>query len=184
MVRTRKKIKLLGKKPGPKVEFSKAKLEQVELLAKLGATNNQLAEFFDKNSSTIDSWIKNNKEFRKARKKGGMVADLKVIQCMFKRATGYDYTEEQVLIINGKIKKVKVKKHAIPSEKSILAWLTNRQRLLWTNSYANLNVNYKGSIEHTHKTVKELQLNDLSKEAQDLIFEISQQQVLDGNRDN
>ncbi len=184
MVRKRKTVQKQHKKPGPKIQFSKAQLEQVELLAKLGATNNQLAEFFNKNHSTIDNWIKKSKEFRKARKKGGMVADLKVIQCMFKRATGYDYTEEQIVMVNGNVKKVKVKKHAIPSEKSILAWLTNRQRLLWTNSYANISVSHKGNIEHTHKKVEELHMKELSKEAQDLIFEISQQQLIDGNRDN
>ena len=55
-------------KRGPTSIFLPGMLRKVTLLAKLGATNKTFAEFFEKDISTIEYWIKNAPEFKKARK--------------------------------------------------------------------------------------------------------------------
>lgn len=178
---TRKDKQTRRKKPGPKREFSEAMLAQVELLAKLGASNKQLSVFFDKDVTTIDNWIKYCPEFREARKRGGMYADLKVVESLYKRATGYDFIEEEIRQVGGRLMKIKKKVHIVPDVKAITVWLTNRQRELWANTKA---IEHSGSINHIHNRLEDIPIEQLSPGAQELLFEITNQQLTDGTRSN
>lgn len=181
IIMTRKRKKEERKKPGPKLSFSNQFLYQIKLLAMLGATNKQIALFFAKDPTTIENYIQKYPEFRDARKQGGMVADLKVVQSLFKRATGYDFVEQQLVMVLGQPVKVKVKKHIIPDVKAIMLWLTNRQRALWTNSSQ---VRVSGEVSHKHYNVEDIPVEKLSKKSQELLFEIGKEQLTNGVRDN
>jgi hypothetical protein len=163
-------------KPGPKSEFTPGTLRKVTLLAKLGATNQVLAEYFEKDISTIDNWIQNNKEFRAARKKGGLTADMKVVASFFQRAVGYDFIEEQVVNHKGVPVVIKVKKHVVPDVKACHIWMVNRQKAHWANNTTQ-NVNVKGNVNHNHNNIQEVPIQDLSKDARKLLFEITNKQL-------
>ena len=172
-------------KTGPKSLFPPGMLRKVTLLAKLGATNKTFAEFFEKDISTIENWIKNAPEFKKAKNKGGIVADMKVIASFFQRAIGYDYTEQQIVQCKGVPVAIDVKKHVISDVKACQMWLANRQRELWAvNTIKDIRV--QGNINHNHHDVKDIpDIKTLSKQARKIVFEISQKQLaLSGTSDN
>ena len=73
----------------------------------LGATNDELAEFFDVSPSTIDNWIAEPSPIsRHAVKSGRVVADAKVARGLYARAVGYDRKVEREVILGGELKPV------------------------------------------------------------------------------
>lgn len=67
--------------------------EQVEKLCKLGATDKEIADFFDVAESTINLWKTEHPGFSESIKKGKLVADAEVAEALHKRALGYQYRE-------------------------------------------------------------------------------------------
>lgn len=117
---------------GRKTDF---KLEYVELgfnYALMGATDAELATFFNVSERTINVWKKKHKEFYSALKKGKNVADAKVASKLYSRAIGYDYDENHVEKKGRKILKRKIiKKHMAPDTTAGIFWLKNRQPDKW-----------------------------------------------------
>jgi hypothetical protein len=62
--------------------------KDVYRLCLLGASQSQIAEFFDVGPQIIDKWAKLHPAFGSALRRGRMEADAKVAYSMFKRATG------------------------------------------------------------------------------------------------
>jgi len=115
-------------------------------LCLLGCTDQQLADFFEVAIDTINYWKKQYPEFLNTLKAGKIKADAEVAATLFKRAKGYQYTEEtfekvdskEVLDITGTdaitqpaYKKKIVTKHLPGDVGAIVMWLKNRQRMLW-----------------------------------------------------
>lgn len=173
------------RRTGPTRYFTFKTLRETELLAKLGATNQQLAEFFKVNITTIEYWLQNYPQFRKAKEKGGIVADMKVANALYKRAVGYDYEEKEYIRKFGRLILNKVMhKKMPPSEKAINTWLRNRQRELWSEAGRfTVDQHVHGSVQHTH-THKDIDLEELSDQARELMFEIGMKQLGTGERDN
>jgi hypothetical protein len=177
-----KKKTFSTKKTGPKPEFTKYSLEKVRILAMLGATNQTFADFFEVNITTIEYWIKHYPDFREAKKAGGISADMRVVASLYQRAVGYDFEEEQVFQVRGKLKKIKVQKHVIPSERAISQWLTNRVPEQWSNKAT---IQHQGQVNHLHHhKVEEIPVNELKPDTQEMLFEILQKQLQEGDRSN
>lgn len=86
---------------GRPTKYKPAFNQKAYKLALLGATNEEMAEFFDVNVDTIYEWKKQYKAFSDAIKKGGINADTEVSKSLFKRATGYTYLETTFEIVAG-----------------------------------------------------------------------------------
>ncbi len=161
--------------------FTKKMLQQVSMLSMLGATNEQIAIFFGKDMQTIDRWMSRYPEFREARQRGGMEADMKVAASVYMRATGFHYTEEELKYVNKEWLLFKVRKYSVPDTSAQQFWLKNRQR----NNWADLRkVEHGGTVTQEHKRVEELDVKRLSEKAQKLLFEITKEQMTDGTRSN
>jgi hypothetical protein len=65
-------------------------------LCERGATNGQLARFFNVSVSTIWLWRLANEDFSNAVQLGKKVADDRIEQALFDRAAGYDYDTVKV----------------------------------------------------------------------------------------
>lgn len=78
---------------GRPTEYKPEYCEQVEKLCKLGATDKEIADFFDVSEQTINTWKSEYPEFLESVKAGKIKADAEVAQSLFKRATGYQYKE-------------------------------------------------------------------------------------------
>jgi len=164
--------------------FTNGMLGQTEMLAKLGATNEIIAKFFGVGLSTIESWARNCPEFRDAKKKGGIVADMNVVGSLYKRAIGFSYEEKeykQIMDTQGNpTDKVLIKtvvKHVVPDTKAINTWLRNRQREFWSEAAFRVDQYIHGSVDHNHREVKDIPIEELSKKEQDLVFGIAVKQL-------
>jgi hypothetical protein len=73
-----------------KTKFKPEFVEQARKLCLLGATDDQLASFFDVATSTISKWKLDFPEFAEALKGGKVGADMEVAASLYKRATGGD----------------------------------------------------------------------------------------------
>jgi len=108
-------------------------------MAAMGATNEEIADAIGVSKRTIIRWAKEHESFGKALAEGKGVSDAKVIRSLYKRATGYDYTEEKKIVEvdkNGNVKPVRVettKKHVPPDVAAQCFWLKNRQRGKWAD---------------------------------------------------
>ncbi|MBY0473696.1 MAG: hypothetical protein K2Q13_01390 [Nitrosomonas sp.] len=111
----------------------------------LGATDTQLAEFFNVAESTINLWKKKQPEFANALRRGKMLADAEVAHALFKRATGYSHAETHIACHEGKIIKTEISKNYAPDTTACIFWLKNRQPKNWRDKVeskqeVNLNV--------------------------------------------
>ena len=106
-------------------------------MAAMGATNEEIAEAMGISKRTILRWAKDHESFGKALAEGKGVSDAKVVRSLYKRATGYEYTETKKTVEydkEGNIKPVKVeetKKVVPPDVTAQIFWLKNRQRQNW-----------------------------------------------------
>lgn len=78
---------------GRPTEYQSIYCEQVEKLCKLGATDKEIADFFEVDESTINRWKLEYHEFCESIKKGKIIADAEVANSLHKRAIGYRYDE-------------------------------------------------------------------------------------------
>lgn len=116
--------------------------EQVEKLCKLGATDSELADFFEVEESTINNWKIAHPEFLESIKRGKTLADANVADRLYQRATGYTHDAVKIFPTGGESEdvdgnKVKgplivpYKEHYPPDTAAAIFWLKNRQRKKW-----------------------------------------------------
>lgn len=125
-----------GRPPKYKPAFA----EQAAKLCNLGATNEDLADFFAVSIRTIIRWTTEHEEFCHAVKEAKEVADQRVERSLYQRAVGYTFDSEKVF--NGKdgIVRTDTREHIPPDVTAQIFWLKNRQRERWRD---------KQDVEHT-----------------------------------
>jgi hypothetical protein len=125
------------KKPkGPAGRPTDFKPEYVDLAYKfslLGATDIDLAKFFDVSEDTIYSWKKVHNNFSEAIKDGKERADANVSSRLYSRAMGYSHEAVKIFADpkTGSEHIVKFTEHYPPDTAAAIFWLKNRQRGRW-----------------------------------------------------
>ena len=111
-------------------KYKKEYNEQAEKLCRLGATDIQLADFFNVTEKTLNNWKHDHPSFLQSLKSKSFSDDL-VEQSLYKRAVGY-YVEEETEEVDaqGGIKTKKVKKH-VADTTAMIYWLNNRKPDKW-----------------------------------------------------
>ena len=133
---------ILGRRTTHKPEYNK----QAYRLCLLGATDKDLAAFFQVTEQTINNWKKDHKDFFESLKDGKEIADAKVGEKLFQRATGYEHQEDKVFCnSSGEVTVVPTTKHYAPDPTSMIFWLKNRRPDLW-----------RDRVEHTGADGKDL----------------------------
>jgi len=147
-----------GRPSSFKPEFA----DQAEALARLGATDKEMAAFFDVSESTLANWKLSQPEFLEALKRGKIVADMRVTNSLHKRAQFHEYEEEQAIKVkdivygeNGKkiseterVEVVTVKKVLPPSDMAMIYWLNNRRKEQWRQ---RIDHEHSGNVNVTHE---------------------------------
>ena len=105
--------------------------EQAYNYCLLGATDNELALFFDVCVATINNWKNDYPEFLDALKRGKEMADARVARALFSRATGYSHEDVDIKMYDGEIIETPTVKHYPPDATSMIFWLKNRQPEKW-----------------------------------------------------
>lgn len=129
---------------GRPTKYLKAYADQARKLCILGATDIQLATFFEVSESTISLWKVTHPEFSEAVKGAKIFADAQVAEALYKRALGFTYQEttfERLVtdktadepISTSLYKKKVVIKTVVPDAGAAMNWLSNRQKELWRN---------------------------------------------------
>ena len=109
---------------------------------RLGATDPELAEFFDVCRDTIITWRHEHQEFSDAIRVGKDSFDLaKVEGALVHRALGYDHKELKLFSHEGSVTDEReIVKHYPPDTAALIFWLKNRQPGRWRD---------KQEIDHT-----------------------------------
>jgi len=106
--------------------------EQAYKLCLLGATDKDLANFFEVEEPTINNWKKEYPDFFQSLKAGKQVADSVIATKLFHRAKGYEHVETITASFQGKITDQRdVIKHYAPDTTAAIFWLKNRQPEKW-----------------------------------------------------
>lgn len=116
---------------GQPTKYRKHFKAQAAKLCELGATNPQLAEFFDVSISTITQWLQTHKEFSTAVKKGRSHVDAQVEKSLYQRALGYSHPDVHISTHEGRVIVTDITKHYPPSEVACIFWLKNRKPAEW-----------------------------------------------------
>lgn len=108
-------------------EYKDEYCEQVEKLCKLGATDKEIADFFDVDERTINRWKVDFPEFCQSIKKGKIIADAEVANSLFKKATGFTNSEVKIFQYEGEAIVVPFTAYYPPDTAAINIWLKNRR---------------------------------------------------------
>ena len=120
-------LKAVGR-PG---KFGQIKIPQLRKILALGATDEQIADFFGLKYSTFKSYKTQHPDFLAALKKWKEEADKRVEDSLFHRALGYSHPSEEIHIIKNKVVRVAIVKHYPPDTTAQIFWLKNRQSQDW-----------------------------------------------------
>ena len=121
-----------------KPEFAK----QAAKLAELGATDQELADFFEIEVRTLYRWKHDHDEFCQALKSGKDIADERVERSLYQRAIGYEQDEVKIFMPSGATKPIYADYRAkiAPDVTAAIFWLKNRRSQDWRD---------KQDIEHS-----------------------------------
>jgi hypothetical protein len=104
---------------------------QVKKLCRLGATNEEIAEFFEVAVSTIHEWRAEYPAFSDALKAGKATADAEVAHKLFRRATGYSHQATKFFMFEGAVITEDFTERYPPDTTACIFWLKNRRPDLW-----------------------------------------------------
>lgn len=113
-------------------KYNESYVEKAYKLCLLGATDKEVANFFEVDEATITRWKIRHPEFCTSLKRGKVDADAVVASKLYHRAIGYDHTEIITASFQGKITDTMVVvKHYPPDTTAAIFWLKNRQPAKW-----------------------------------------------------
>lgn len=107
--------------------------EQAKKLCVLGATDQEVADFFEIDVRTVYRWKHDHDEFCQALKAGKDVADERVERSLYQRAIGYEQDEVKIFMPGGADQPVYAPFRAkiSPDTTACIFWLKNRRRGEW-----------------------------------------------------
>ena len=136
-------------------------IPQVAKLCDLGATNDQIADFFGVSTDTLEDWTVRHEELAEVMRIGKAPADNRVERRLYERAVGYDYVEEVVAKSPEGPVILQVKKHQPPDIAAMKIWLLNRKRHEWSD---RREIAIEGNVRVQHKTIDPALLTDEQRE--------------------
>lgn len=137
---------------GAPTKFKSEYCEQVRKLALLGATDAEIAEFFDVCEATINNWKIDFPEFLESLRAGKIKADSEIANSLYERAKGAEWEEEVAFKVKSiayekgkkiseeeRIETATVTRRAPPDTQAASLFLRNRRHKDW-----------KEKVEHEH----------------------------------
>lgn len=118
---------------------------QAQKLAALGATDREVAEFFEVDERTLNRWKHTQPEFCQALKVGKDAADERVELSLYRRAVGYSHDAVKIFMPAGAEKPVYAPytEHFPPDTTAAIFWLKNRRKEDWRDKQE---VEYTGGV--------------------------------------
>lgn len=105
---------------------------EAKKLAKLGATDIQIADFFGVDVRTVSLWKITHKEFSQSLKAGKDELDARVEQSLYHRAMGFERDSVKIFLNKqGEPVTVPFREVVPPDTTACIFWLKNRKRDQW-----------------------------------------------------
>lgn len=121
-------------------KFKPEFVDQARKLGELGATDREIADFFEVDERTIHRWKLDFPEFCQSLKVGKGVADDRVEQALYRRAIGYSHDAVKIAVnAQGEVTQVPFTEHYPPDTTATIFWLKNRRKDQW-----------RDKMEHEH----------------------------------
>jgi len=106
--------------------------EQARKPCLLGATDQELADFWGIAVSTLYLWKRDHAEFSEATIRGKILADAEVASKLFERAIGYQHGATKLYRNeDGTVNRVEYQVHHAPDTQAASLWLRNRRKQDW-----------------------------------------------------
>ena len=118
---------------GRPTKYQDAFADQAAKLCQLGATDQEIADFFEVDVRTIYRWKADNDEFCQSLKAGKESADDRVERSLYQRAIGYEQDEVKIFMQGGASEPVYAPFRAkvAPDVTAAIFWLKNRRSQEW-----------------------------------------------------
>lgn len=163
---------------GRPTEYKREYNDQAYKLCLLGATDNDLADFFNVTEQTINNWKKEYEEFFESINAGKEIADMDVAFSLHQGTKDRIVTEKKGFKVkkvyydeNGKrVEEERIEmideERVIPSDfRNVQFWLKNRKPKQWRD---------KQEIDHTTKG-KEINTSNLSEDERKVLLKIARE---------
>lgn len=118
---------MTGRPSDYKPEYAEEARKQCEE----GATDQELADYFEVSARTLYRWKNRYPEFCQALKASKATADERVERSLFERAVGYERDEVDIRVVGGEIVQTTVRKFYPPDTTAAIFWLKNRRPDEW-----------------------------------------------------
>ena len=119
------------KKTGRPSKYKAAYNKQAHKLCLLGATDKELADFFEVSESTLNLWKLKKRGFSESLKEAKEEADAKVVKSLYQRARGYEHEATHFSAYEGDVTATTYTKHYAPDTTACIFWLKNRDKDNW-----------------------------------------------------
>ncbi len=121
--------------PGRPTNYKPEFVEQARKLAELGATDREVAEFFEIDERTVYRWQHDHPDFCQALKVGKETADDRVEKSLYRRAIGYSHDAVHIAQFQGDPVIVPYVEHHAPDTTACIFWLKNRRKAEWRDRH-------------------------------------------------
>lgn len=134
-------------KMGRPTEYKSAYADGARKLALLGATDAEVADFYDVDVRTIYRWKNTHDDFCQALKAGKEQADDRVERSLYHKAIGYEQEEVKIFMPAGADKPVYAPFIAkiAPDTTAAIFWLKNRRKDDWRDRHDHTHANPDGT---------------------------------------
>lgn len=100
-------------------------------VAQLGATDIEIADVLNIDVRTLYRWKNEHAAFCQALKVGKKIADAKVEESLYRRATGYSHPAVKIMSYEGQSFTEEYTEHHPPDTTACIFWLKNRKPQDW-----------------------------------------------------
>lgn len=116
-------------------------VKQAAKLAKLGATDIEIADFFGVAEATLNNWKNSQPGFLESLKVAKEEADQRVERSLYRRALGFEHEAVKIFCSkDGEVTQVPYREVVPPDTTACIFWLKNRKKDQWRD---------KQDLEHT-----------------------------------
>lgn len=133
---------------GRKSTYDPKYAAQADKLCRMGATDIELADFFDIEVRTLYRWKHDHEAFGQAIRAGKDALDDRVERSLYNRAVGYSYEAVKIFMPAGAKEPVYApyREHVPPEPGAALNWLKNRRADVWREK-SEVDVNVRDMAE-------------------------------------
>jgi hypothetical protein len=134
-----------GKHPGGRTpKYRGEMVHQAKVMARIGATEADIAEALRIDPLTLMRWKSEHPQFCRALTPGKAAADKRVEASLY-------HPDTHIAVVEGKIVKTEIIRHYPPAEGAMKLWLTNRQPRKWREIKSTTIMTPPGQpLEHKH----------------------------------